>query len=50
MRIVRFAALLTVFLAPLLLAACHTVHGVGEDLDSAGHAISKKAEQVQQKM
>lgn len=50
MRFTRFAALLAVLLAPMLLAACHTIHGAGEDLDSAGHAISRKADQVQQKM
>ena len=50
MRIARFAALLAILLAPLLLAACHTAHGFGEDLDTAGHAISRKADQVQQKM
>jgi entericidin B len=50
MRIVRFAALLAALLAPLTLAACHTVQGAGQDLDTAGHAISKAATDVQKKM
>ena len=50
MRAIRLAALLTVLLAPLMLAACHTVEGVGEDLNSAGKGISKTATDVQKKL
>lgn len=35
-------------LALLLLAACHTVEGAGEDLSAAGHAITNSAEKVTQ--
>ena len=50
MRLARLTALLAVLLAPLLLAACNTVHGAGEDVDSAGLAISHSATDVQKKM
>jgi predicted small secreted protein len=46
MRVSRFFAVA----ALLLLAACHTVEGAGEDINSAGHAISRTAHDVQQKM
>jgi entericidin B len=35
-------------LALLLLAACHTVEGAGEDLSAAGHAITNSAEKMTQ--
>ncbi len=50
MRMIRFAALLTVLLAPLVLAGCHTVQGVGQDLGSAGKGISNTATDVQKKL
>ena len=50
MRMIRFAALLTVLLAPLALTSCHTVEGVGQDLNSAGRGISNTASDVQKKM
>ncbi len=33
--------------ASLLLSACNTTAGFGEDLQQAGHALTNKAEQVQ---
>ena len=44
---VRLIAVLPLF-ALLLLAACHTVEGAGEDLSAAGHAITNSAEKVTQ--
>ncbi len=35
-------------LALLLLAACHTVEGAGEDLSAAGHAITNSVEKATQ--
>jgi len=50
MRITRLAAILAIALAPLLLSACHTVSGVGEDLNAAGRTISHTAQDVEKKM
>lgn len=36
--------------AALSLAACNTMHGAGEDISSAGHAVSSTATDTQQKM
>lgn len=44
---IRTAAILTTLLA---LAACNTVHGAGQDIQSAGQSISKEAAQTQQQM
>lgn len=38
------AALVTLFASLLLLGACHTAAGVGEDLSSAGRALKSTAE------
>ena len=35
------------FLASLSLSACNTVAGAGEDLSSAGHAVTESADDVQ---
>jgi predicted small secreted protein len=44
MRFVRFVLPLAVMLvAAGLLAACHTVEGVGQDVSSAGHAVTSAA-------
>jgi entericidin B len=40
MKMLMTAAMLA---ATLGLAACNTVHGAGEDMSSAGHAIAKAA-------
>jgi len=42
--------LVLVVVATLSLAACNTMHGAGEDISSAGHAVSNTAEDTQQKM
>lgn len=42
MKIKPFLAILLA--APLLLAACNTVEGVGEDLSDAGDAIAEAAQ------
>ena len=44
------AAHLIAVAALLLLTACHTVQGVGEDLNSAGHSITNTATDVQKKL
>jgi len=46
----RLFLLLAVLSAPLLLTACHTAQGVGQDLGSAGRAISNTASDVQKKL
>ena len=42
--------LVLALLATLSLAACNTMRGAGEDVSSAGHAVSNTAEDTQQKM
>ena len=37
-------ALLLALLAPVLLTACNTVEGLGEDIQAVGKTIDKKAE------
>ena len=39
---IRTAALM--LLASLSLAACNTVHGMGEDTSAAGHAVERAAD------
>jgi predicted small secreted protein len=40
----RFPTLpIAALLAATLLAACHTVEGVGQDVSSTGHAVSNAA-------
>ncbi len=41
-RAIPFALLLLLAAAPLL-GACHTAAGVGEDMSSAGHAVTNDA-------
>jgi entericidin B len=47
------SAMLAMFVlagAASVLAACNTTRGFGEDLSSAGHALSNSAEQTKEKM
>ena len=37
---------LAVFCLPLVLSACNTVAGVGEDMSAAGHAVANSADKV----
>ncbi|MDR3524801.1 MAG: entericidin A/B family lipoprotein [Acetobacteraceae bacterium] len=46
----RLFLLLAMLSAPLLLSACHTAEGVGQDLGSAGRTISNTASDVQKKL
>jgi len=39
----RLAVFLFVALSMLTLSACNTVHGVGQDIEKAGEAISNAA-------
>ena len=39
-------ALFALFFAVPLLAACHTIAGVGEDVDAAGKVVKETAEDV----
>ena len=39
----RLAVFLAVTLSMLTLSACNTVHGVGQDIEKAGEAISNAA-------
>jgi len=39
----RLAVFLTVALSMLTLSACNTMHGVGQDIEKAGEAISNAA-------
>lgn len=43
-------ALLVLAGAASVLAACNTTRGFGEDLSSAGQALSNSAQEVKQKM
>lgn len=36
-------------LMTFLLAACNTIHGVGEDIEAGGNAISESAEEMSTK-
>jgi predicted small secreted protein len=47
---IKFLLLTAILLAPLLLAGCNTVHGMGQDIGNAGTGISNTAQKVQQKM
>ncbi len=46
----RLLIITAILLAPLVLSACHTVNGVGQDLGSAGRGISNTASDVQKKL
>ena len=48
MRILLSA--LAICVTALSLNACNTVDGAGEDVQAGGHAISRSAEHVQNKM
>jgi len=39
----RLAVFFTVALSMLALSACNTMHGVGQDIEKAGEAISNAA-------
>ncbi len=39
----RVFFVVVVFAAVAVLSGCHTVHGMGQDLESAGHSIEKAA-------
>ena len=39
----RLAVFLTAVLSMLALSACNTMHGVGQDIEKAGEAISNAA-------
>jgi len=41
---ILFLTVTVVSIYGLLLAGCHTVQGVGQDIQSGGHAISKAAD------
>ena len=42
----RVLAILLLLAATPILSACHTVHGVGEDLSAAGRGIAHTAEKA----
>jgi predicted small secreted protein len=46
----KFLLLTAILLAPLLLAGCNTVNGMGKDIGDAGSGISNTARKVQQKL
>lgn len=41
-------AIMAMVFAALMLTACHTTAGVGEDLSAAGKAVTKSADKVKQ--
>lgn len=45
LRMFRLAAVLLPFGLTLIVGGCHATAGAGEDISSAGHAITKSAEQ-----
>lgn len=42
--------LLSAVLAALTLSACNTVKGAGQDMSSAGHAVTSEADKAQDQM
>lgn len=44
------AGILVVFAAGLMLSACNTTRGAGEDISSAGTGVSRAATDVQKKL
>ena len=42
-----FWAALALTLSTLMLAACHTTAGIGQDVSAAGHAVTHGAESVE---
>jgi predicted small secreted protein len=43
-RILHLVLLASIFAAPLALTACHTAHGVGQDVERSGEWIQKKSD------
>ncbi len=46
----RLLTLIVVLSIPLLLSACNTAKGIGEDINGAGRAITNGAQDVQKKL
>ena len=48
--VITMKTLIGILLASCLLTACNTMAGMGQDVSSAGHAVTNAADDVKSKM